>query len=438
MAWLPAEDIELYVEEDGDGDDYQNMGQLPVQRSIGAMHMEIVEYLKSISAPLQATYTDLQRELGIDLSDARNAAVLDLLLNNRVVDVERRSNNDLSNPNRATDATDRVMLLFRYRAKHDVQDRWTLLREIDRVATGVALRDLTTPMCYSTVVADVQTMILRGEIIAYSNKEFDLVLYPRGTPFLVQLSGDVTATAGQEVLRCTTDLTAEVRRGDAVRIGSHNWDWYRVSCHGASGPELLRQKAPCSVTSDRDIDTQGRNTYRYAFNTTSMPLDGDYDPANALEMINRATNDGSMDPALHGTASVSSMSQGSSSSSGNNHLDVTSITTKAYRHGVTNDIRELWTLSADSLQSFKNADDAAALHLREVLARHNLISKLDVRNSMSHTGQSGRTNKNKKVTTEEKKRKRKVVAKVSGFNSHLKGSVLEAALREEQLQLDGM
>ena len=244
-------DISIYGSGDG--------GAEMAQKSVGAMHMEIVEYLKTVEPPLQATFTDLQRELGVDLGDARNAAVLDLLLSNRTVEVERRRDNDLSAGAFSTDANNKVMFLFRYRAKHDVKDRWSLLREIERVATGVALKDLCTPLCYPSVVEDVETMILRGEVIAYSNKEFLLVLYPRGTPFLTQLSGEVTAQAGQQVVSTTADLRLEVRRGDAVRIGSHNWDWYRVSCHGTSATQLLRQKAPCSVTSDKDIDTQGKN-----------------------------------------------------------------------------------------------------------------------------------------------------------------------------------
>jgi hypothetical protein len=419
-SWLPQEDVDIDIDVDSGSDAFGNGDMLREQRTIGAMHMEIVEYLKTVPPPLQATYTDLQRELGIDLSDVRNAAVLDLLLSNRVVEVERRSDNDLSSGARATDASGRIMMLFRYRAKHDVTDRWSLLREVDRVATGVALKDLTAPMCYPQVVEDVQTMVLRGEIIAYSNKEFDLVLYPRGPPFIVQLSGDVLATAGQDVVRTTADLSHEVRRGDAVRIGSHNWDWYRVSCHGSAGQDLQRQRAPCSVTSDRDIDTLGRNVYRQAFNSASLPLDGDYDSTNAAEMITRATSEGASDPTMHGTLSTSSHG-------------AAVISTKAYRHGVTNDIRELWTATADSLQAFQTADDSAALHLREVLARHNLIAKLDVRN-ISHTGQSGRTNKNKKELAKEK-RKRKVVAKASTFNSHLKGGALEAALREDMQDL---
>jgi len=413
---MPPEDIEgedetgtidISMYGSGDGGELQ-------QKSVGAMHMEIVEYLKTIEPPLQATFTDLQRELGVDLGDVKNAAVLDLLLSNRTVEVERRRDNDLSAGAFATDANNKVMFLFRYRAKHDVKDRWSLLREIERVATGIALKDLCTPLCYPAVVEDVETMILRGEVIAYSNKEFMLVLYPRGTPFLVQLSGEVSATAGQQVVASTADLRPEVRRGDAVRIGSHNWDWYRVSCHGAASAQLLRQKAPCSVTSDKDIDTQGKNVYRHAFTTAELPLDGEYDPANALELIANAVADGVADESLHGTASA----------------DRKTVSAKAFRHGVTNDIRDMWISTAESLQAFKDMDDSAALRLREVLAKHKLIAMHDVRNIAS-TGQSGRVNKNKRQEKGEKTRKRRISTQASAFNSHLKGGQLEYALRDD-------
>ena len=414
-SWMPPEDI--------DGDEAADIdvsifgsgggGETPL-KSAGAMQMEIVEYLKTVEPPLQATFTDLQRELGVDLGDARNAAVLDLLLSNRTVEVERRRDNDLSAGAFATDANNKVMFLFRYRAKHDVKDRWSLLREIERVATGVALKDLCTPLCYPNVVEDVETMILRGEVIAYSNKEFILVLYPRGTPFLVQLSGDVTATAGQQVVGCSADLLPEVRRGDAVRIGSHNWDWYRVSCHGASSTQLLRQKAPCSVTSDKDIDTQGKNVYRHAFVKGSLPLDGEYDPENALQLIAHAAADRNADENLHGTATA----------------DRKTVCTKAYKHGVTNDIRGMWISTAENLQAFKDMDDPAALRLREVLAKHKLIAAHEVR-SIAATGQSGRANKNKRQEKGEKIRKRRISTQASAFNSHLKGGSLEYALRDD-------
>ena len=421
-SWMPPEDITP----ENDGIDIsitsRGGGSQHIQKSAGAMHMEIVEYLKTIEPPLQATFTDLQRELGIDLGDAHNAAVLDLLLCNRTVEVERRRDNDLSAGAVATDANNRIMFLFRYRAKHDVKDRWSLLREVERVATGVALSDLCSPLCYPNVVEDVETMILRGEVIAYSNKEFQLVLYPRGTPFLVQLSGEVSAIAGQQVVSTTADISQEIRRGDAVRIGSHGWDWYRVSCTGAASQQLLRQKAPCSVTSDRDIDTQGKNIYRHDFTRIQMPLDGEYDAANATELITRANIDGDT-TNMHGIVSDAVVSG----------VKRTCVTTKVYRHGVTNDIRELWASTADSLQAFKDMDDSAAFRLRETLARHKLISSGEVR-LIATTGQSGRINKNKRTEKDEKKRKRRVNTQASAFNTHLKGGALEAALLEDHLE----
>ena len=415
----------------------------PAERSAGAMHIEIVEYLKTVKPPLQADFTDIQRELGIDLSNRRNAEVLDMILSNRKIETERRSNNDFSAGEGSSSkyggggaqdsgggsSGNAVMFLFSYRAKHDVRNRAELLGEIDRVQTGVALKDLCSPLCYPAVVMDVEVMILRGEVIAYSNKEFQLVLYPRGAPFLVPLSGTVTATAGSELLHTDTNLTGEIRRGDAVRVGSHNWDWYRVSCHGHPGQQLQRQKAPCSVTSDRDIDTQGKNVYRYDYTDTWLPLDGDYDSSNAVGMIERALAAGEQD-APHGTLSRAAAHAETEAPAAitarGTALETLAVSTKAYRHGVPNDVRDLWRETAASLEPFHDNDDAASLRLRELLARHKLIAATDVRNVSS----SGAGVKRSKKDEAKERRKRRNKVAPSAFNTHLAGGQLERALAE--------
>ena len=90
---------------------------------------------------------------------------------------------------------------------------------------------------------------------------------------------------------------------------------------------------------------------------------------------------------------------------------------------MTNDIRDLWRESTDSLEAFRDNDDAAAIRLRELLARHKLIAAADVRN-LASTSTRKRSDNGK---GERKKRKVKASA-ASAFNMHLKGGVLEAAL----------
>ena len=167
--------------------------------------------------------------------------------------------------------------------------------------------------------------------------------------------------------------------------------------------------------------------YRHNFTSAALPLDGEYDPANALELIARAQagavkgdgdgdGDADADAALHGTASA----------------DLKAVTTKAFRHGVTNDIRDMWIATAENLGAFRDMDDTAALRLREVLAKHKLIASSEVRN-IATTGQSGRVNKNKRQEKGGKVRKRRNMnTQASAFNSHLKGGNLEYALREDE------
>jgi len=171
--------------------------------------------------------------------------------------------------------------------------------------------------------------------------------------------------------------------------------------------------------------------YRHNFTGAALPLDGEYDPANALDLIAHAhasvetgaeadavkgDGDRNADAALHGTASA----------------DLKAVTTKAYRHGVTNDIRDMWIATAENLGAFRDMDDTAALRLRGVLAKHKLIASSEVRN-IATTGQSGRVNKNKRQDKGDKVRKRRNMnTQASAFNSHLKGGNLEYALREDE------
>ena len=134
MSFLPREDVDIPISVDlGDSAN----GSANDDRSATVMHMQVVEYLKGIKPPLQATFTDVQKELAIDLSNGKYGEVLHLLLSNHKVECERRRSSIL-NPS-ANTQVEQVMMLFRYKAKFDINNRSELIREIGefRVYVGV-------------------------------------------------------------------------------------------------------------------------------------------------------------------------------------------------------------------------------------------------------------------------------------------------------------
>ena len=116
-----------------------------------------------------------------------------------------------------------------------------------------------------------------GEIIAIKNKDPKVksaILFPRGVPFYCELSGTVTATTGTVIVKTSDDLTMEIRRGEAVRIGRNATDpWYRVSTETV-GVVLERSKAQLSVTNDKDLSDLNR--YSYDYNSKTLPLSDKY------------------------------------------------------------------------------------------------------------------------------------------------------------------
>jgi hypothetical protein len=149
MSFLPREDVDIPISVDLEGG---HGGAESDDRSATVMHMQVIEYLKTLKPPLQATFTDVQKELAIDLSNNRYGDVLHLLLSNAKVECERRRSSVL-NPSQNTQV-EQVMMLFRYKAKFDISNRSELIREIAKVASGVTLRDLTNPPVYVIVLSE--------------------------------------------------------------------------------------------------------------------------------------------------------------------------------------------------------------------------------------------------------------------------------------------
>jgi len=117
---------------------------------------------------------------GIDLES--DAAVAEMLAKNPKVKVEMIP--DPENPSLS-------VATYSYQAKYsNVRDRTTLLAQINRMTSGVPMRDLLDS--YLTVQEDINGLITAGDIIAVANTEDkDKILFPRGDVFLVELDGVV-------------------------------------------------------------------------------------------------------------------------------------------------------------------------------------------------------------------------------------------------------
>lgn len=192
---------------------------------------------------------------------------------------------------------------YAYQAKYsNVRDRTTLLAQINRMTSGVPMRDLVDS--YAGVEKDLNALITAGDVIAVANTEDkDKILFPRGEPFLVELDGVVTLPtdgarngtnghagngslmappAPRDVYWVDTDMDprTQVRRGEAVQVGGQ---WFRVSSAVREGPladQPARAQAPLSVVSMADLSQRNEvDGYIRPFTARLLPLDDKLSPA---------------------------------------------------------------------------------------------------------------------------------------------------------------
>ncbi|RLN49564.1 hypothetical protein BBJ28_00020201 [Nothophytophthora sp. Chile5] len=94
-----------------------------------------------------------------------------------------------------------------------------------QIPEGMPIEDLID--CYVGVENDLKDLTRTGEVICLKNAEKGAeVYYSRAMSFLVDLSGVATVEAGTYLAHTSQDISSEIRRGDAFRIGDN---WFRVS-----------------------------------------------------------------------------------------------------------------------------------------------------------------------------------------------------------------
>lgn len=195
-------DVSLVHDDDVDGDDdgseVTDVVSHPTRKYVDVKNKPDLEKQYDILAFLQAhpgsgclAPAIIYKATGIDLDV--EVKVSEMLQRNPKVRVERVP--DPENPS-LTVAT------YAYQAKYSsVRDRTTLLAQINRMSSGVPMRDLLDS--YPGVEEDLRSLITAGDIIAvYNSEDKDKILFPRGEVFLVELDGLVTlpriVTAAQE------------------------------------------------------------------------------------------------------------------------------------------------------------------------------------------------------------------------------------------------
>jgi hypothetical protein len=278
------------------------------------------------------------------------------------------------------------------------RDRRDLLHQISHLKWGVCRSDIRG--CYSSIEADIDELIFGGDIIAVGNKETkDVVLFPRGKPFLCKLSGQVTITLNSSVALTSTDLRHEIRRGDAVEIGGI---WYRVSALLANN----RNRAPPSVSSTHDINT----THEFAlkFTDTQLPLSN---PVTEIPPNGNVTG-----------AATSSTGRPSGPTNGSK-----SVTVSCYKHGCSNDIRDRWVKSLDDIRIKEIVRDDKKLE--DELLNLGLIKKDGVFTGLASGNQKRRAEED---GGSKQKRPRKTNANKFNriTNVHLIGSAIGKILKE--------
>ncbi|GLD92950.1 hypothetical protein PINS_up001542 [Pythium insidiosum] len=264
-----------------------------VPKNDGAKVYKILEYLRKVPMHQAVSVRDIFQHTGIDLT--MDDQVDQRLKNNPKVRVNGE--------------------MYAYQAKYDIKNRMQLLKILDRMPEGMPFEDAIDS--YVGVENDLQELTRTGEIICLKNAENGSeVYYPRGQAFLVDVSGVATVEPGSCYAHSSQDVSNELRRGDAIRIGDH---WLRVSAavktSSSARPAPFAGMASKSVSSTRDPNVSKKIRYVLKFDNEHLPLDAAFPDAKGRDLTNSDKWD---------------------------QLPKRGPKFQMVKHGCTNDIRQLW------------------------------------------------------------------------------------------------
>ncbi|KAH7476926.1 hypothetical protein PRIC1_000937 [Phytophthora ramorum] len=331
-----------------------------VPKNDGAKVYKILEYLRKVPMHKAVVVTDIFKYTGVDLT--MDDQVEQRLKNNPKVRVQGNQ--------------------YAYQAKYDIKNRMQLLKILDRIPEGMPLEDLID--CYVGVEDDLKDLTRTGEIICLKNADKGAeVYYSRGPTFLVDLSGVSTVEAGSYLAHSSQDITDEIRRGDAFRVGDN---WFRVSAAVKSSsttrPAPFAGMATKSVSSTRDPNVSKKIKYMFKFDKDHLPLDVPFPDAKRRNVASSDRWD---------------------------LLPKRGPKFQMVKHGCTNDIRQLWR---DTLRTWPS--DRAEFEKKLVQAGLTTQAKVD----------ANRRQMKRRLKEDKKKNRPRKQRDIKITNHHLIGTKL--------------
>jgi len=419
---------------------------------------KIIEFLKAHRGSGYLSPNVIRKALGIDLDLALNEALVVSLQQNPKVNVELVP--DPENPAL-------MLATYAYQATYsNVRDRATLLAQVNRMTSGISLKELEDSYgSKEDVHDDVDALVNAGDIIAVANtNDKDKVLFPRGDQFLVELDGLITPMPASiadpaHSISLDVDPRTQVLRGEAVQVGGQ---WFRVASTVSQPP---RAHPPLSVAS---IHGLGAKHYDREFTSKALPLDGPLLPTAQQNVLKARTVRSQILKLVHGR---SAQMFGSNAHSGNpasiaksfmtttqsrkrpkvsgsdtsateraKQLAATketleqlakdpalSLYSHVYRHGCTKDIREMYLKTRKHIPQ-EDADFQKLLVEHKLLEPGEKMRRPRIKKIGSNLDNDG---KPKKRRYYERKNQRRT-------NTHLDGTEIGAILaRAEEKQKQG-
>ncbi|KAG3115272.1 hypothetical protein PI124_g5654 [Phytophthora idaei] len=331
-----------------------------VPKNDGAKVYKILEFLRKVPMHKPVSVADIFKHTGVDLT--MDDQVEQRLKNNPKVRLQGDQ--------------------YAYQAKYDIKNRMQLLKILDRIPEGMPIEDLID--CYVNVEDDLKELTRTGEIICLKNADKGAeVYYSRGAPFLVDLSGVATVEAGSYLAHSSQDVTDEIRRGDAFRVGDN---WFRVSAAVKSSsttrPAPFAGMATKSVSSTRDPNVSKKIKYMFKFDKDHLPLDVPFPDAKRRNVASSDRWD---------------------------LLPKRGPKFQMVKHGCTNDIRQLWR---DTLRTWPS--DRAEFEKKLVQAGLTTQAKVD----------ANRRQMKRRLKEDKKKNRPRKQRDIKITNHHLIGTKL--------------
>jgi len=235
---------------------------------------DVIQFLQSHRSSGFLPPNVIYKATGIDLSDGgRDENVTKMLLQNAKIRIEEIP--DPENPSLTIET-------FGYQAKYNnILNKSGLLAQINR-KNGIRRSDLLDS--YEGADHDIKALLTSGEVLGVRNSEDkDIVLFPRGELFLVEMDGHVSLpsdvyekakttltsdTVGTEqhptdiiesesnecyIVHTDVDPRKQLRRGEAIWIGGQ---WFRCSSAVKVGVSLKEQPFRAQVRPAHSVQSQ--------------------------------------------------------------------------------------------------------------------------------------------------------------------------------------